>query len=645
MLAPPPTDGPGGRLNGQLTSREDLSRRASPFLDRGSVLCWDVGSNLLKEQFETVKGSATAFHAVDPDRPLAADVSDGCLRYSGGIDHLMLGAHRWPLMTGMELTAYRDWLTQRRQLAQPGTFCWTWLQTHLPDWFLALAYGDESGGGLAAPAGPQPEQIQLMAFTAAGCGYRGLGFWSDRFLADSHNGKDRWLALAQVNQQLEMLEPFLLEGRDPAWIDTSRAEVKAAVIRTKTAILVLPVWIGGGAQFVPGQAAAASLDVDVPLVPPGWQAWEVAPAEVRSLQTQRVLNARRVTLHNFGLTAAVVFTGDLTGTVVRLQTQERKMAEPAARWAYDQAAEELAKAEKIEAELEQAGHTPPDAAELVKTAREALERGAAARREGAYATGYQEAQTALRAVRVLMRAQWELAVKPLGGVATASPYAVSYYTLPKHWAFWEAVGRGAGPWGANALPDGDFETAPELRPQGWLVQEAPSLDDVTATARRVTDGPQEGKQCLMLKLSPKEQKDGKDKDKKDEKDSEKDLPPLALERTFLAVHSPAVRLAPGTPVRISAWVRIPAAITASTDGALLYDSAGGEPLAVRLTDKTPWKKYTLYRRVPENGAINVTLALTGLGTVYFDDVKIEPLSAGEAPTTTSVSRPKTPGGP
>jgi hypothetical protein len=84
-------------------------------------------------------------------------------------------------------------------------------------------------------------------------------------------------------------------------------------------------------------------------------------------------------------------------------------------------------------------------------------------------------------------------------------------------------------------------------------------------------------------------------------------------------------------VRISAWVRITQPIAASVDGALFYDSAGGEPLAVRLTEPTNgWKKYTLYRRVPATGTISVTLALTGLGTVYFDDVKIEPLSPGAA---------------
>ena len=41
-----------------------------------------------------------------------------------------------------------------------------------------------------------------------------------------------------------------------------------------------------------------------------------------------------------------------------------------------------------------------------------------------------------------------------------------------------------------------------------------------------------------------------------------------------------------------------------------------------LTEATKWKQFVLYRKVPASGAINVTLALTGLGKVYFDDVTV-----------------------
>ena len=99
-----------------------------------------------------------------------------------------------------------------------------------------------------------------------------------------------------------------------------------------------------------------------------------------------------------------------------------------------------------------------------------------------------------------------------------------------------------------------------------------------------------------------------------------------LERTFLAVESPAVKLPPGTLVRVSGWVKIPGEIRLTADGALFYDTAGGEPLGVRLlSTENHWKQFHLYRRVPASGQISLTVALTGVGVAYFDELRVEPL--------------------
>jgi hypothetical protein len=125
--------------------------------------------------------------------------------------------------------------------------------------------------------------------------------------------------------------------------------------------------------------------------------------------------------------------------------------------------------------------------------------------------------------------------------------------------------------------------------------------------------------------------------------SEKDHKPLpaphALERTYLAVNSPQVRLQPGTWVRISAWVRLGDASLSSADGVLVFDSIGGEGMGIRLNDPDIWKEYHVYRKVPASGAVWVTIAQTGLGTVYCDNVKIEPLEMAPANTTISSARP------
>jgi hypothetical protein len=285
------------------------------------------------------------------------------------------------------------------------------------------------------------------------------------------------------------------------------------------------------------------------------------------------------------------------------------------------------------------GITLPDGNSLLEDARKRTAKSEELWKARNFAEAYHEADRALRPVRILMRAHWEKAVRGLD-TPVASPYAVTYYTLPRHWQFMNQVR--ACSTAANVLAGGDFELDPARVQDSWkLVKE--TLDDVELTAQRTADmtidrieekkeepkeikagtkvepkitvkkqrdTPIEGRQCLMLQVKPHRGK----------------TTPQALERTVLALTSPSVKLPPGSLVQISGMVNIPVPITASPDGALLYDSAGGEPLAIRFSEPMAWKKFTVYRRVPASGQVSVTMAMTGIGTVYFDDIRIEPLT-------------------
>jgi hypothetical protein len=574
---------------------------AARFGSGDSVLFWDLGGGLVEERRDDVQALAEQLHSADPQRALGGDIWDGFRAYSRTLD--LVGTHRWPLLTSLELSQYHDWLQQRRALTRTRGYFWTWIQTQLPDWYTTLVYNRPAAAGFTEPVGPQPEQLRLLTYTALAAGCRGLGFWSDRFLADSHQGRDRLLMLALLNLELQMLEPMLVTAEPPAWVKTSIPEVKAAVMRTDRGVLVLPIWFGKGSQFVPGQLATPKLTVVVPEVPIGTQAWEISPAQVRSLQSQRVAGGTELTIPEFGLTAAVLFTGDNgpSGMVVRLQDQVRRMRKLAAQWSHDLAEVELDKVVKIESQLEAAGHNLPDGQKLLNDCRARLRSSVEHWSNGDYTQACREAERSMRPLRILMRAHWDEATHSLDS-PVASPYAVSFYTLPAHWRYMTLFTETTAP---NLLAGGGFEEN-ETGQNGWLVQQS-RLDSVDFTARPVKQEPKEGKQCLLLEI--KSQGEGP--------------PPKALERAFLAVRSPTLRIQPGTPVRISAWIRIPQAITASVDGALFYDSVGGEPLAIRLSEPTGWKKLTLYRTVPQSGMLYVTLAHTGLGKVFFDDVRIE----------------------
>ena len=251
-----------------------------------------------------------------------------------------------------------------------------------------------------------------------------------------------------------------------------------------------------------------------------------------------------------------------------------------------------------------------------------------------YDKAYQDATRALRPLRVIMRDHWLQATATLD-TPTASPYAVSFFTLPKHWELFAEVQRSRP--GANALPHGSFEVNGAVPAAGLPVNVVPgwsarfgTIDKVDVAAGIVPAArlaeklqpkkgpepvkgvfapgrvvaaadegyvpptPELGKSALRLEVRQRIELDRNGKPREESKSP--------LEKTFLAVDSTPVRFAPGTLVRVSGWIRVPNDITGSADGVLFYDDAGGEPLGVRVSHLPHWKQFHLYRRVPARRA-------------------------------------------
>ena len=353
---------------------DTTGREVNRFATDDAVLAWHLGDWQVVEQIDEAQRTIAAIRAADPARPIACDIKDGFWTYSRHVD--LLGAHRWPLFTSLELNRYRDWLQQRHKLSRPNTFMWTWIQTHLPNWYLDVLQPARTPGGFAEPVGPHPEQVRLLTYLSIAAGARGIAYYSDRALADAQQGRDRLLGIAMLNQELSLLEPLLVTAIDsPVWIDTSIPQVKAAVIRCERGLLVLPIWLGEGTQYVPEQGAASRLTMTVPQVPSGTQAWDVSPGEVRSLAMRRVVGGVEVTLSEFDQTGAIVFTGDNspTGLLVKWQDQVREMSPMAAQWTYDLANVTLSKVERVQAQLTQLNVAITDSELLIKSTHEKLQ--------------------------------------------------------------------------------------------------------------------------------------------------------------------------------------------------------------------------------------------------------------------------------
>ncbi len=658
-------DGKPQRADAAAADRDAklVGEQLKTFLAGDAVLMWDLGSGRMAEDLPRVSRVTDLLRRLDPKRPRSVGLWDGFGAF--GSYATAIEFHREPLFSSLDLGQYKDWLDQRKALVGPGRFTWGWVQNHVPDW-LPGCVGVIPG----MPTGPHPEQVRALTYLHLAIGHRGLGFWSDRAAyfpdvlpTDGCHGRDLYLEMWLLTAEIEMLQPVLAAAPDPAvWVPTSDGSVQAAIVRGANDILVLPVWLGAGTQHCPPLATVAGLNFVVPGVPEGAVPWLVTPAGVHEIHgVKREAGGSRVTLPEFDVACAVVFTTDTkaNGKIVRWQDVRHRTARQAAEVAHKLAIDQLNKTCAAHAAIVAAGGPEQfDLAELLAQSKGHISESKLYYDLNEFDKAYLEARRALRPLRIVMRADWNEAVKTLD-VPTASPYAASYYTLPLHWPFARevAAGRPAG----TALANGGFELSKKAPDDGARVDSLPGwkvrtavLDraDAQASIVNVTDAirdqppvappvltfryntqrvapqpvdfrqPAFGTHCLRLVIVAKANTD---------RDGTPLPAPLAVERTVLAVDSPEVELPPGQLVRVSFWVKVPG-VAASADGLVVFDSAGGEPLGVRLRDTydparkaVTWRHVRLYRRVPASGKLSLSFVLTGLGTAYIDDVCVEPL--------------------
>lgn len=606
-----------------------LSQLVGEFPLQESVLCWHLGAGLDRVAFSVATELLEQLRNLAPRRPIAGDVTGHFRAYSRHLD--MVSVRRRPIGTAMELRHYRDWLAQRRYLARPGTYFFTWVQ--------ALAKPVQTADGLI-DAGPAPEQIRLMTYAALAAGYRGLGFWADETLGKEGLGRQRLLEMGLLNLELQLLEPYLASagsvgrlnvqfpsgGRGiekqssrsgrvwPAGLARRRGarlgstarhkgEVQAAVVRSDGGLVLIPVWYGRNGQFVAGQFAANNINVVIPGIPEAAQAWHVTPASIQLLERKRVAGGTQLLLPMIDLTGMVVLTSN-----TREVQQLKKAVELSSRWAASWTAElatlKLQTVKDITDKLAELGRRQPDGAELIRTAKQSLVASRTALTQGGYDVAYAEGQRALRALRILGRAHWDDAAKDLSR-PQASPYAVSLATLPEHWRLMNRL-LGAE-YGENLLPSGsfDFDDAQPML-ASWLRNPDPTGNlelKVTLSSRQVRFGSRS--LHLRARLTRGEQV------------------PAALDAAMPALVSAPIPVREGDLVRIRFWLRVPTSVQGNLDGFVIYDSIGGRDLAITQSEPQEWKQFTLYRHVERSGSLTITMGLAGVGDAFVDALHVQ----------------------
>ena len=497
------------------------------------VAMWYLGTRISSQHREDIVSQREQLRRFDYRlrRPALADVAEDERYFSRYVP--MLGTSRHVCGTTFSLKDYKNWLSQRSRLATPGAYLFTWIQTEpvpaINDWRIPAGF---------KPAVIEPEQIRLLVYAAISAGFRGFGYWSRTSLeADGPGAAERRLAIAELNLELELIEPLLATANqtdiarcklddprfDPRlkitrkWFDFPQdvsqreREIKQKLAERDTLLknqkltptetdvsvfqgayykLIIVTWLAHDAQFVPGTLAGNEAKVLIPEPSECAHFWQVTTTGLHPLKKAKTPGGYQVTLPKLDQTAVILASPD---PLQRDPIEERTIAiaPVSARIWIELAKAKLQRVEKVDAELTALGHDQPDGRMLLLRAEQSVAHAETAFQQRDYNRAREESADAMQLLRTLQYAHWNEAVLSQGVTTPLlSPYTVSFQTLPDHWRLVERIGRSADRPQDNLLPSGDFEDPNSVRNE-WIHSQH-AVEGVRANAALIS-APASGK--------------------------------------------------------------------------------------------------------------------------------------------------------
>ncbi len=609
VIAPPP---PAAELEARSTG-SSATKIGSPF---DPVLVWDLGSGLATRELAATRQWAKLVQAADPrGRPMACDAESDLQAYTRPPVNLLF-ARRDVLGTTLQLTDYVTWLRERSQLVLPGTPLWVTVQTEpmprLAEQLTLLS------GGQAPPLGLQESQVRMLIRAALAGGARGLCFASrSRLDADDLATRHRAAVLELMNLELDLIDRWPASGNFTAGARSSDPHASGPVIETDRSRLLMPIYAPPNSQLVMGASVVKMLSFRVQGVPEGYDAYELSPVSFRPLKGLREAGGTRVILDDQERDSLVVFTQDAL-VIGTLKSRIAKMQQRAVQLTRELAAGELSLVEAAEQRLVEVGRAIPATRTLRATAQTDMRQCEALLAKNDAPGAFYKARHALSTLRLIERAHWENAM-PASQWPLSDPWTASFATLSEHYRFAAELASDAR--GPNRLPFGDFEDLQAMGRAGWIHYQHEERRSPQAAQSSI---------ATAVDLTPAAAHSGRTGLRLRAVASDPKSPPPVVETPSLWVTSPAVHVEGGQLLQIQAWVRVAAPIVGSVDGLLVIDTLSGEALAQRVAADVNWRQITLYRVAPRAGSMAITLALSGLGEAWIDDVTIQVVERGRA---------------
>jgi hypothetical protein len=622
----PPVQQPGTRL-------VNSSRTLLP-TENSNLLFWYLGTRVTPGDQKKLISWSKWLKTTDPARrPLMADVTGAERLYSRHVN--LLGLSRPVLGTSVSLRDYRNTLLQRRAMAQPGKFMWTWVQADVPG-----AQANRTG----LPYVLEPEQLRLQTYAAIAAGSKAVGFWKTTPLNSTRPGDDeRRLMMHQLNLELSLIEDWLATGQLAGSVtceagaqlraqsggtiakqemlnflarkgQTSKSgtiktgiqktNVEATIINSNKGKLLLPVWYSDSAQFVPSELVAENLSLVVHVPHTQREAWLVTTTGIRRLSAPRQAGGVRIHLSTadqqtfFDQTAIILITSR-QDILDELRLKVSAIAEDSAKTSIQLAQAKLNRIQTVEQQL-----AVPDnrTTSTFNRVYQILSAASVSVESTDYHSARRQAQQAMRLLRRLQHTRWKAATEPLSS-PTSSPHAVSYQTLPDHYAMLEHIRSTQPTRVAQLLPAVSGNEPDSLENSGW--RRFTGKSDTIRKEAQFTKGNR--RYSLNMVASPIDRKQT----------------PEVITEPPIRVTSPILQLTQGETVSVTGRVRIPTTISGNVNGAMLFDSIGGPAGSLRWRRQTNgWVPFDILREAETDTPFYLTFLLSGLGQMQVSDLEV-----------------------
>ena len=639
---------------------DQLARSGLHGVNSERVLAWYLADEADAADFAYSRRWAEQVRAQDAAvRPIVIAPPSQWTAQSKSAD-ILVAEH--PLGASISPHEFGAWLSQRRQLARPGTPLWLSVPTQLGK------TASRQAAALSGTAGLTPnvdgDWVDTLVKITATQGCRGFIFKSRSSLAENDaTTRRRAMLVEHINHQLAVWEPWLAGGKVIGRVSSlqsagSEATVSAVVMQVDYARLLVPIDFDWTEPQFDKTTVMAPADVPtsrrvfvVPGIPDSNQVFLLSPVGLRSLEARRVAGGTSIVLEP-GDNGCVLMTED-PQVIHGLRQHITRNAAKAARLQHQLAAMESTTVSATGRALAELGMTSVTAERNVASAASQLRHADRLLTSGRLEEAYQLTASARKVLHRAATEQRRAVPMPKGH--TSYPLALCYDTLTEHAKFVGSLDKLRGD--DNLLYGGDFEDLGNLLEFGWQHVNHP-LPDVAARAELSATAPRHGSYCLQLvahargeaevaaplprkapvaainassviqdPFRPTNFADASSPAESKLASGPPDDSHVILPNAPVWISAPAIPVERASLIEISGWIRVTKPLVGSMEGLQIIDSLGGPELSIRALETAAWEPFRMIRAVPETTELNVTFLLSGLGSAQVDGVMVRPLIA------------------